>query len=179
MLNRWYAGREGLEIETVRSDAADYAAASAFDAICTHSFIGQFDPQQRLRLLAAWRRQLRPGGLLLTINRLRSDAAPGWLGYSPQQAAKLAEHVRQGAGQVSGLIGASEEELAQAALAYARRMGAWPIRSIDEIRALCEASAFRVEHLSSAAVVLPAGGGLSAPTVPGGAPYAHLAARRV
>ena len=57
--------------------------------------------------------------------------------------------------------------------------GAWPVRSPAEIRALCEASGFRVEQLSAEAVVLPAGGGLSAPTVPGGAPYARLAARRL
>ena len=178
MLNRWYAQRAGLEIATARSDALEHAAAPGFDLICTHSFLGQFDAARRAQLLAAWHRMLRPDGLLLTINRLRPDAAPDWLGYTAQQAEKLSQNVRQGAGEVAGLVGATADELAAAALRYARHMGAWPVRSEDEIRSLCEASGFRVEHLASQPVVLAAGKEISGPTMPGGAPYAHLAARR-
>jgi SAM-dependent methyltransferase len=179
MLNRWYAEREGLAISTARGDAADYAGAPGYDVVCTHSFLGQFDPQRRLQLLDSWRRLLRPGGLLLTINRLRPDAGSGWLGYSPQQAEKLAENVRHGAARVGALLGATPTELGEAALRYAQRMGAWPIRSEAEIRELCERSGFRVEQLSAEPVELAASAGLTGPTVPGGAPYAQLAARRL
>jgi SAM-dependent methyltransferase len=179
MLNRWYAEKLGIEIATTRSDALDYAETSGFDLVCTHSFLGQFDAQRRLQLLAAWRRMLKPGGLLLTINRLRPGAGADWLGYSAQQAALLADNVRERVALAGGLIGATADDLAAAALRYARNMGAWPLRSEDEIRSLCEASGFRVEQLTSQPVVLAAGKGLSGPTMPGGAPYAHLAARRL
>ena len=177
MLNRWYAEREGLAIATERSDMLAYAGTPGYDVICTHSFIGQFDPSERARLFAAWRRLLRPGGLLLTINRLRPGAGVGWLGYSREQAEKLSENVRRRAAEVGAIVGAAPDELAAAALRYASRMGAWPVRSQEEIRALSEAAGFRVEHLSAEPVVLPAGGELTGPTVPAGADYAHLAAR--
>jgi SAM-dependent methyltransferase len=179
MLNRWYAEREGLALATELSEMPGHAGDAEYDLICTHSFIGQFDAERRAQLFGAWRRLLRPGGLLLTINRLRPAAGAAWLGYSPEQAEMLADNVRRNAGRVGELVGATVEQLGEAALRYARYMGAWPVRSPAEIRALCEASGFRVEQLSAEAVVLPAGGGLSAPTVPGGAPYARLAARRL
>jgi SAM-dependent methyltransferase len=179
MLNRWYAAREGLEIATERSDLLAYTAEAAYDVVCTHSFIGQFDPQRRAQLFASWQRLLRPGGLLLTINRLRAQAGAGWLGYLPEQATALADNVRRNAGRVSAVVGATAEALGEAALRYARHMGAWPIRSAEELRSLCEASGFRVERLSAEPVVLASGGTLSAPTIPGGAPYAQLAARRL
>lgn len=179
MLNRWYAEREGLAIATERSDMLAYAGSPGYDVICTHSFIGQFDLERRAQLFSLWRRLLRPGGLLLTINRMRPEVGSAWLGYSQQQGQALAENVRSNASRLSSVVGASAEELREAALRYASHMGAWPVRSEFEIRALCEASGFRVEHLSAEPVVLPAGGGLSAPTVPGGASYARLAARRL
>ena len=52
LLNRWYAGRAGVAIETCRSDILDYAAPRAFDAICTHAFLGNFDAA-RARAFAA------------------------------------------------------------------------------------------------------------------------------
>jgi hypothetical protein len=179
MLNRWYAEREGLAVTTERAEMAAYAGIPGYDLICTHSFIGQFDPKQRSQLFTNWHRLLRPSGLLVTINRIRPEAGPGWLGYSTQQAAALADNVRCNAGAASAVVGATVQALGEAALRYARHMGAWPIRSLQELRTLCEASDFRVEHLTAEPVVLPSGGALSAPTVPGGASYAQLVARRL
>jgi hypothetical protein len=179
MLNRWYAERIGLHITTHRCDSVDHEDSHGYDVVCTHSFLGQFSPERRLQLMAAWRAALRPGGLLVTINRLRPDAGEGWLGYAPHQAEKLADNLRRHAQRIGDVVGANAEELADAGLRYARRMGAWPIRSEKELRQLCEASGFRVEHLSAEPVVLAPAAGLSGPTMPGGAPYAQLAARRV
>jgi len=77
-LNRWYAGRRGAQIETQRASILDYAPPRAFDAICTHSFFGQFPRAGRPRLLAAWHRLLPAGGKVITAHPLRpsGDDAP-------------------------------------------------------------------------------------------------------
>jgi len=163
-LNRWYARRQGIRIATKRSDILDYRPRRRFDVICTHSFLGQFPPRRRARLIAHWYEMLEPGGLILTINRLRPGAPPGRLGFSRAQAASF-----------EALLG---ERHRSAARQYARRMGAWPIRSEAELGTTFERAGFHLVHLSARPVVLRDGHGLSAPTTPGGASYACIAARR-
>src|SRR6185503_18777380 len=53
-LNRWYAERAGAAVATVCSNVLTFAPAAPFDLICTHSFIGQFDPESRARLARNW-----------------------------------------------------------------------------------------------------------------------------
>jgi SAM-dependent methyltransferase len=163
-LNRWYARREGMRISTRHADILDYRPRERFDVICTHSFLGQFPPRRRARLLARWHDMLHPGGQVLTINRLRPGAPPGRLGFSRAQAAAF-----------EALVG---EEHRGAARQYARRMGAWPIRSEAELAQLFRRAGFEVASLSAEPLVLQ-GKRLSAPTTPGGASYACIAARRL
>jgi hypothetical protein len=162
-LNRWYARRQGIRIATKRIDILDYRPRRRFDVICTHSFLGQFPPRRRARLIAHWYAMLEPGGLVLTINRLRPGAPPGRLGFSQAQAASF-----------EALLG---ERHRGAARRYARRMGAWPIRSEAELAGLFKRAGFEVAALTAHSLVLQ-GKRLSAPTTPGGASYACIAARR-
>lgn len=47
------------------------------DAVIGHSFLGYFPDQERTALAAAWRRLLKPGGVLLLSNRLtQAEPAP-------------------------------------------------------------------------------------------------------
>ncbi|HKX39391.1 MAG TPA: class I SAM-dependent methyltransferase [Burkholderiales bacterium] len=162
-LNRWYARRQEIRIATKCTDILDYRPRRRFDVICTHSFLGQFPPRRRARLIAHWYEMLEPGGLVLTINRLRPGAPPGRLGFSRAQADSF-----------EALVG---ERQRAAARQYARRMGAWPIRSEAELAGLFERAGFEVPFLSAQPLVLQ-GKRLSAPTTPGGASYACIAARR-
>jgi SAM-dependent methyltransferase len=173
-LNRWYARREGIRIATKRSDILELKAPVRFDVVCTHSFLGQFSPLRRKRLLGVWRKVLRPGGSVLTVNRLRPGARSGWLKFSDEHARSLESLVVQKAKSLP----LSTERLARMTREYGRRMGAWPIRSESELTGIFEQCGFDVEHLSARPVVLRPGRGLSGPTTPGGAPYACIAARR-
>jgi SAM-dependent methyltransferase len=174
-LNRWYARRRGIRIATARADILEYRAPQRFDVICTHSFLGQFTPRRRVRLLEAWHALLRPGGLVLTVNRLRPGAGTRWLGFSPEQSALLQRLARRRA----AAVGAPPSRLAELARDYAGRMGAWPIRSEQELTALFERGGFAIGELVARPVVLRAGPKLSGPTTPGGAIYACIAARRL
>jgi SAM-dependent methyltransferase len=175
-LNRWYAARAGVRVTVVQSDVLSFAPRASFDAICTHSFIGQFDPESRARLVRKWREWLAPGGRLATINRVRPAAADPAVrvGFSADQAKTfVADVLVRAAG-----LGLDLAWLERAARRYASRQGAWPLRSLDEIRALFESAGFTLSELGTSTVP-GEHGRVSGPTTPGAAArYAHILAVR-
>jgi len=71
-LNRWYAERAGIDLEIFQSDILSFAPEQPFDAVLAHAFIDQLPSDQWPTLLAKWRELLRPGGYLVSLNRVRS-----------------------------------------------------------------------------------------------------------
>lgn len=76
MLNRWFAARRSLPIETVRGDALEHRPAQPYDLILVHTLLGFFDDADRHRLIAAWRDALAPGGRVLLSHPLAGGAGP-------------------------------------------------------------------------------------------------------
>jgi SAM-dependent methyltransferase len=179
-LNRWYAQRAGVAVDAVCSDVLAFTADARFDMICTHSFIGQFDPASRARLVRSWHEWLAPGGRLVTINRVRPGAGPPGqrVGFSAEQAKTFVATVLERARPRAAELGLDLAALEPHAARYAAHQGAWPVRSLEEIRALFEGAGFALEHLESA-LVPGEHGRVSGPTTPGGAAsYAHILALR-
>ncbi len=177
-LNRWYAERMSHHIKTCRSDILEFSSASAFDVVCSHSFLGQFDPAQRLQLLAKWRDLLRPGGRVVTVNRVRPAATATLVGFSDEQARAFGTAVLRKAEAMTEIVGVEPRQLAEEARIYAGKQKAYPVRSAEEIRALFEQAGFTVEQLKCTAVTAGESGGVSGPTTPGSADYACVIARR-
>jgi len=132
-LCRGYALRHGLQAELVRGDILEYRAAP-FDLVCTHSFIGFFDAAQRDELARAWWRLLRPGGCVVTAQRIRPGAAPGQLGYGEAEALALAEDAVRRAHERGAGLGISGEEARDCAEAWTRNFRMHAIRSELELR---------------------------------------------
>ncbi|MBI4189915.1 MAG: class I SAM-dependent methyltransferase [Betaproteobacteria bacterium] len=177
-LNRWYADRRPVALETKCCDILDYRAAQAFDAVCSHSFLGQFAPAQRTVLIERWRQLLRPGGTVFTVNRLRPAASSAWVGFSPEQQETFRETVLSKVGALRGIVDIAEHEIASYAEIYAKRQGAFPIHSREEVLDLFERGGLRLDHLVCAPVTAGPRDGVSGPTTPGGAEYACIIARR-
>ena len=173
-LARWYAERESLSLRTERRDLLESSAPGGFDAVCTHAFLGHFQPQERPRLVAGLGRALRPGGLLFLANRLRPDAADQPAVFSTAQVEAFAAEVAR---KAAGVPGADAASLAAGARAYAARQTSWPVRSLEDLRVLFEAAGLRIERLSSAPMAA-ARSTLNVPTIAGGADYAHVVAVR-
>jgi len=167
MLNRWYAARAGASIATARADILELREAQAYDAICTHSFLVLFSPEQRRALLARWRGLLRPGGKVVTVVRLREADDGDFTGFSPAQAQAFLAEVR-----------ACDARLAGEAEVFASRVGrnaSHPTR--EALLGMFEDAGFRVEQIS----VAPVAGTrrhLRGPTLPGTADYASIVAAR-
>ena len=178
-LNRWYAERASAGIETRRCDILDYANSLPFDAVCTHSFLGLFAPDRRIELLAKWRELLRPGGLAITVMRVRDADPAKRIGFTAAEAQSFCAAVLRAAQDMRASLQVDPLDLARQAAIYASRQAVWPVGSSESMRKLFLDAGFSVDHL---AVTRVAGGRASevqGPTTPGAAEYAQIVARRL
>jgi SAM-dependent methyltransferase len=151
-LNRWYAEHVGCRIETHRGSVLDYAPPASFDVVCTHSFFGQFPGSDRPRLLEAWRRLLHPGGRVVTAHPLRPGGADEPNRFSPEQARAFRAAVEVRAAELAGLLQSSVDNVMRQAERYLDTRYGYPVRSVEELRALFEGAGFALEHLESVAI---------------------------
>jgi len=173
-LNRWYAERLGTSVDTRRANILEFEAAQPFDAVCTHAFLGNFDTAQRVALAAKWHALLRPGGKVVTVNRLRPGLEAQWIAFSVEQVWAYRARVEDAAKERALQL----PRLGQAAEAYASRQSVFPLGSATQLRALFEGAGFHIEQLSVATLPAAVRQQVSAPTVPGGDSYAQLIAVR-
>lgn len=149
LLNRWYAERAGRTVQTVAADVLDYRPVAPFDLVCSHSFLGRFSAGERPRLIAAWRRLVRPGGRIVTVKRVRSRDLRETTHATADDARTFAARVRRAATERPP-PDLSPDELEGMAAAYAARKGDYVIRSAAELRALFADGGLIVEHFAAA-----------------------------
>jgi len=95
-LNRAHALEVGIEIETIRADILGFESDQRFDLICTHSFMTFFSAADRQRLVACWKALLRPGGCVVTAQRVRPGEKEELTRFPPAEIRRLgAEAERQ------------------------------------------------------------------------------------
>ena len=175
-LNTWYAERVGCSIETLRCDILEYSPPASFDAICTHSFLGQFSRERRPELVTAWRRALRPGGLVITVNPLRPTGADERKHFTPEQAQALRAAVLREA----GALGVDPQDLARQAESYASRPYGYPLRSREDVQQLFESGGFRIDHLTCGPLASEGRTDVGGPGLrQKDTPYANIVASRV
>lgn len=145
-VNEDYAHRVGAAVEGVQGHVLELDLAPV-DLLCTHSFFTFFAPAERPALMAAWRRLLRPGGLLIT-------STPTWLGgkapeghHGPGKAERYAATVLQAARSDLSLSPLAEALAQDAGRMRARTQG-HPFCTIDEIHELLERGGFEARHVA-------------------------------
>jgi SAM-dependent methyltransferase len=152
----WYGQRHGLHVETLHQDVLDPLPEGAFDGVYTHAFMGNFNDSDRQRLVRQWSRVLRPGGRVVTVQRVRDDYPGDIVRFSESEAEMFVARVAELA---PGLLPpeAAELDVVSMAREYARRFWALPVRSADRLRALFEDAHFRLDRFERSAPVGPAG----------------------
>jgi len=139
LLNRWYAERAGIDIETVQSDAISFRGKASFDVVCTHSFIGWFSPEDREKLVANWARNLRDGGHVVTTRRLReATEGGGQHAYDADELKRFEGKVRDAALAYGESLGMDPEEIVRVAVDDARARVRYTMTSADELTSLFE-----------------------------------------
>jgi SAM-dependent methyltransferase len=143
-VNEWYADRYGMAITSVCGDALTVESDRRFDLVCTHNFVGRFDPVARQRLIDRWHSLLRPGGVVVTTQRVRPGERGRQSSYSEEAARALAGRIVEAAKAYPRPLGVPLDELGDATYEYARRKGAHAITSAAEIVDAFERAGFEV-----------------------------------
>lgn len=133
-INRWYAERVGLKINTVQSDILQYQPEQPFDLICTHSFLQQFSPDSRLQLVKNWYNWLRPQGRCVFVQTLRTMTTQQHREHAEHSATALREQVLQCSAPSN--LAVPQEVLAEYAYQYRLHRHSHLLSSEAEVREL-------------------------------------------
>lgn len=169
-LCRQYAGLAGFAIRTVRADILDYRDAGGFDLICTHSFLTFFDAAARRRLVSQWFDLLRPGGVVLTAQRVRPGETEAVTRYPPAEVAALQDTAERLARTLGDALGVDAVQARRSAWLYATHHCTHLIASEAQLREPFDQAGFSLEHFAPPPADAPVS------DVPG-APGNHQAAR--
>ena len=177
-LCRWFAERAGFEIETRTADIFAFRDADGFDAIVTHSFLGNFEPELRPRLMRGWYGLLRAGGRVLTINRLRGADAAATTSFSAGEADDFVARMTADLERLRDRLDCPVADLAAMARTYLKEKRSFPVRTRAELAALFEDAGFELEVFAQLDAADPGKPRPAGPTMPGGATYMKVIARR-
>ena len=156
-LCRHYAGLAGLPIRTVQADILTYTeeGAEGYDLICTHSFLTFFDAAQRLQLVRQWHALLKPGGVVITAQRVRPHETALITRYPPEEVDALQDKAERLARVHGAALGVDAELARHCAWLYSAHHQTHLIADADELRAPFDAAGFELRHFSPPPVDAP------------------------
>ncbi len=162
-------------ISTSAADILNWKTAARYDVITTHSLLGQFAPRLRSALFSKWFSLLRPGGRIVTVNRMRPDCSSA--SFAVDAIEQLANEVSARCRNVGAFKDVDGDEIRSAVQVYARKRHTNPVRSVEEIIDLCCVAGLRVLSADERypETLLP---NIAGPAIPADAPYVHLIAQR-
>lgn len=182
-LCRWFAAQSGLALETRAVDILTFEdtegqEAGGFDAVVTHSFLGNFAPEARPALMRQWLKLLKPGGRLLTVNRLRGAEAPATTTFTEEEREGFIARLTADLKHCRDDLDLTAEELTAMAEAYLRNRRSHPVRRQEDLAALFEDAGFVLETFAPLEAPDPGRPRPAGPTMPGGGRYMKVIARR-
>jgi SAM-dependent methyltransferase len=139
LLSAWFAAEIGLSIRTAVGDVIEWGDDDAFDVVCTHSLLTYPAADERRRLVANWRRIVRPGGAVVTVSRLTGEAPA--VAIDDARAGAFADVV------VERSTGGDVAQLRARAERFAKAQVSNPVGTAADLRALFEGQAFDVVRL--------------------------------
>ena len=149
-LNLWYANETGMDVELVHGDILDYQKPNYFDLVCTHSFLCNFNEDDRQKLVNVWWGCLAPAGAVLTAQRARPNDTSPMHGFSESQAISLGQRAYQLADQQFNEFGIDPDQARSLAVAYAANRSTYLVRDSEQLSQLFLQQGFELEHFASA-----------------------------
>jgi len=145
LLCAWYGAQIGLPVRTAVADIAQYREERPFDLICTHSLLTYPPLEARRRLVANWRRLLRPGGAVVTVTRLSTERAAR--DDDKEHARRFAEALAQRCADAG--LERDPIDLRTRAERYVRAQASHPVGDESDLRALFEQQGFALTRLDT------------------------------
>ena len=149
-INRWYAEREGITINSIHNDLLDVDTDSRFDAICTHHFLVWFTLEQQYQVIKIWYELLKPGGKVITQTRLHEGHKGEIHQYTEQQAQALKEETLVAAIDNMGTHAIDPDEAAEVAYNYVVSGRYYFIDNVEFYREMFEKTGFSIEYMEIA-----------------------------
>lgn len=128
--------------------AADVRAwdGQGYDLLCTHSLLVKFSAEERAAVVSRWSSFLRPGGAVVSTVRIDPELSAATTAFAPGRDEAFAELV-VGEARRQGWDGASAEDLATEARAYAAGIASHPVASRQELVELFDTAGFEMAQL--------------------------------
>lgn len=177
-LNRWYAERGGIGVDTVCGDMLEFKSSSGFDMVCTDAFLGRFPHALWPRLATRWLALLRTGGRLLTASQLRPPSDPECRVFDEKQIIAFRDKVLDVVRQEDIPIDLDTDELVHAITQYCKNQFSYPLRSEAHLRQLIENAGFFVDELPTIISASIKYKGIDSPTLSSGGKFLCVVATR-
>ncbi len=171
-----YADKSGFRITTLNQDVLEGVPEGAFDAIFTHSFMGYFDDVARQCLLQQWAQSLRPGGRLITVQRIRENYGSDVVQFNDHEIDAFVARAQNLIGLADN-VALSEFNIVDMAKQFAERFRNFPVRSSEQLKAMFETAGFTLARFERQTT--KGTDGVTGPSVPNADGFYMIAAERV
>ena len=149
-LSRWYAESFGYAVNTVRCDLTAFRSKLPYDIVCAHSLLSCVPREGHGEIVETWRRQLRPGGLLLMVNNFYPGSRETTNRFTAQQIEAYGGRIAAAADSCPHPEALpAPDELEAMATAFARNMEGTVMTSQEQLTQLLEDGGFQVTELRS------------------------------
>ena len=177
-LHRWYGRRVSATITTRQCNILDYREPAAFDAICAHAFLGQFKPPGREALFRSWQTLLRPGGVAVTINRIRPDFIGEKLGFSGKEGQAFQQQAVEAWKSRQAGLDMDPGEFETMIDTYVHRHFTYPVTSMNELEGQIGTAGLILDRSHTDLSELAAINMNDGPSAQGGSGHAKIVAMR-
>ena len=171
-----YAQLHDISLSKARADILSYTAASKYDVIFTHAFMGNFDDDGRAKLVRKWASVLTDGGRVVTVQRVRPVGSASLVQFSQEQARQFVAATLEAATRLDYLLPEERLRLGDAADAFTKNFKSYAITSREALEKLFVDAGFTFRHLQYQS--LEKKSNLGGPSVPSGGNYAFIVAEK-
>jgi SAM-dependent methyltransferase len=143
-----HADLSGYRIRTVQADILGFRDDQGFDLICTHSFMTFFNAQQRRQLVRQWFELLRPGGAVITAQRVRPDETELVIRFPPEEVEAMQDKAAHLARKHGNELAVPEALARHSAGLYGEHHRTHLIAKPEDLREPFDECGFLMEHFA-------------------------------
>ncbi len=147
-LCRQHAELSNYSVRTVQADILNFKDSDGYDLICTHSFLTFFNASDRQRLVMQWFDLLRPGGVVITAQRVRPQETEEITRYPAEEVTAMQTKAASLANEHGQALAVSEALAMHSAALYGNHHRTFLIADADALRAPFDACGFQLQHFA-------------------------------
>lgn len=137
-LNDYLAQSLGVTINNEKQDIMSFDSIEKFDLIFTSSFLGFFNPTERVSLFRKYMQLLKPGGELVFANRMKDEPEDVKMRFSEEATESSLQSALALNRQYAAADKLSDGEFEKRMREFMRHWGSYPLNSAENLKSLME-----------------------------------------